>query len=727
MTTATHSAPARAQLEQQLLSIALDLAHNGYYIHPLAARDKIPLAEHGSNDATRDEATIRAWWRRWPNANVGISLDKTGLVDIAPDCPEWAARFKANGMPHTILYTSGGGPGCWHALYRLPRGGPVARINVSKQYDLMSRGNAVAPGSIHPSGRTYTTVTPIQAVEDLPLAPDWVLVLLAEKQTRSASAPADSAEWERLPKGAALAQSRRFLALCKANEQLRMVCAGEAVVLKTKTGGKDGSTSIQRSVFVNQLLRAKYPHAEIRALALHFSGVLESNPRHFERDIDRLLRPTAEGGYTPADYAPQPTGAIVAAPAAPRGGRHYEITASDMLDRYHEHAGCGPVGIILDWTIDDAAQRLGVSTGTIKRREAELTEAGRIRRDYGRVILEPAEIRSQPIVMRQTAPIAAAFAAEPVQSTDETPIGSQSGIVQPNAENPTEIPVCVEHAHVEETHFPANPQAQPPALATIAEARPGALAPGECVLSAPAGAPDSLAGWRIVRPARGPWCWAATEGAMTATHPRDTSDQVLIAAAWSKAAALAEVRAVEPVAIEKPQIAESVAPSSAPQEAAAGPGGWRKVVLGFDDSAQPELASFDGSGVPVPVAEPAPVPILVELDPLVQAPPIASEPTYLEFIWRYRAAQPGSIRKKTGAPWSNAQRARFKVEYQALLVDVSPEEAALRWAALQQPQARPSAPARAGVGDARPSQARRAAGPPLRAPGQQALLFGGAD
>ena len=235
------------------------------------------------------------------------------------------------------------------------------------------------------------------------------------------------------------------------------------------------------------------------------------------------------------------------------------------------------------------------------------------------------------------------------------------------------------------------------------------------------------AGWRIVRPARGPWCWAATEGAMTATHPRDTSDQVLIAAAWSKAAALAEVRAVEPVAIEKPQIAESVAPSSAPQEAAAGPGGWRKVVLGFDDSAQPELASFDGSGVPVPVAEPAPVPILVELDPLVQAPPIASEPTYLEFIWRYRAAQPGSIRKKTGAPWSNAQRARFKVEYQALLVDVSPEEAALRWAALQQPQARPSAPARAGVGDARPSQARRAAGPPLRAPGQQASLFGGAD
>ena len=65
-------------------------------------------------------------------------------------------------------------------------------------------------------------------------------------------------------------------------------------------------------------------------------------------------------------------------------------------------------------------------------------------------------------------------------------------------------------------------------------------------------------------------------------------------------------------------------------------------MLGFDDSAQPELASFDGSGVPVPVAEPAPVPILVELDPLVQAPPIASEPTYLSLfgaIGRHSLAQ----------------------------------------------------------------------------------------
>lgn len=462
------------------LSIAIDLARNGYYVHPLAARDKVPLAEHGSNDATRDEQTIRAWWHRWPDANVGISLDKTGLVDIAPDGPEWAARFKANGMPRTTLYTSGGGAGHWHALYRLPLGGPIARINVSKQYDVMSQGNAVAPGSIHPSGRAYTAVTPVLAVKNLPIAPAWAIALLTDKQARSATPPSDSAEWGALPPGATLAQSRRFLALCKKNDQLRAVCAGEPVILTTKSGGKDSSTSIQRSVFVNQLIRAKYPHAEIRALALHFSGVLESNPRHFEQDIDRLLFK-----YTPKDYAPESTGVLVATPAVPRGGRRYEITASDMLDRYHEHADCGPAGIILDWTIDDAAERLGVSTGTIKRREAELTEAGHIRREYGRVILEPAEIRSQPIVVRQTASIATPM---PSQATDQVPIGSQPPISQPNAENPREIPVCIERAHDEVTHSPT--EAPPPSHepAAVAAAPAGALGLGKCVLSAPAGA-----------------------------------------------------------------------------------------------------------------------------------------------------------------------------------------------------------------------------------------------
>jgi len=145
----------------------------------------------------------------------------------------------------------------------------------------MSQGNTVAPGSIHPSGRAYALCTKLLPVEDLPLAPAWAIKILEAhvKANRKEHTPAD---WLDLPSGALLAHSRRFQALCKANAQLRSVCAGEAVTLTIKGGGKDSSLSIQRAVFVCQLLRARYPHSEIRALAEHFQDVLESNSKWFK-------------------------------------------------------------------------------------------------------------------------------------------------------------------------------------------------------------------------------------------------------------------------------------------------------------------------------------------------------------------------------------------------------------------------------------------------------------
>lgn len=168
-----------------------------------------------------------------------------------------------------------------------------------------------------------------------------------------------------------------------------------------------------------------------------------------------------------------------------------------------------------------------------------------------------------------------------------------------------------------------------------------------------------------------------------------------------------------------------VEPAPVQQEAPAGPAGWCKLVPDFDDSAEPELASFDPSAAPAPIAEPTLAPVLVELDPLELAPPLPDEPTYGEFIWRYHAQRPGSIDKRTGKARAQSQRDRFRRDMQRYLVEVSPEEAALRWAALQRPQAQPGARIRAGVGDAPPSQARRAVGPPL-SQAQQATLFAGA-
>ena len=86
------------------------------------------------------------------------------------------------------------------------------------------------------------------------------------------------------------------------------------------------------------------------------------------------------------------------------------------------------------------------------------------------------------------------------------------------------------------------------------------------------------------------------------------------------------------------------------------------------------------------VSEPVvPTPEVIQLDPLILAPPAPNEPTFIDFIWRWRAAQPGSVRKRTGKPWTDAQRRRFKREAEALMAECSPEEAALRWDAVTRP------------------------------------------
>ena len=222
------------------------------------------------------------------------------------------------------------------------------------------------------------------------------------------------------------------------------------------------------------------------------------------------------------------------------------------------------------------------------------------------------------------------------------------------------------------------------------------------------------AGWRIVRPARGPWCWAATAGAMTATHPRDTSDQVLISAAWLKAATLAEVRAVEPAQPEPvPESAQS-RPNLVELEAPAGPGasyspppvepsgaytGRVKDLQGFAEQWAAATSAIKLRAAPADAPEASR--IVEQEEPLVRAAPV--EPAAAARYWSLK----GKLRKAT----STKQIAWLRRE----IADLEIWRPASELAA-----------SRASVGDARPSQARRAAGPPP-SPAQQASLFGGAD
>ncbi len=169
------------------------------------------------------------------------------------------------------------------------------------------------------------------------------------------------------------------LALVRANEQLGRLLADEVVELDC-SGYHDTSRSARRAILVCQLLRARYPHDEIRALALNSADLLESGhgPVLFQHDIDRLL-----AKYTPAAYESEPTRAVrlAAVSGRPKGGHPITLTTVALLDFYHQYTDCGVRGIVLEWIRAEVARHLGVSVDTIPRREGELIADGHIRRE----------------------------------------------------------------------------------------------------------------------------------------------------------------------------------------------------------------------------------------------------------------------------------------------------------------------------------------------------------
>jgi len=147
---------------------------------------KHPRTMKGVDAASADEATIRWWWKMWPQANIGIALAPSGLVDIAPDSVEWWAEFQARGLPPTLTFASGAGEGHVHYLYARPEDCPIYRQTESGLFDLMSNGYCVGPPSLHASGRRYRWL-PDDELPDggvIQEAPQWAVEQLGQRAHR---------------------------------------------------------------------------------------------------------------------------------------------------------------------------------------------------------------------------------------------------------------------------------------------------------------------------------------------------------------------------------------------------------------------------------------------------------------------------------------------------------------------------------------------------------------
>jgi hypothetical protein len=176
------SAAGRVAVVSELHAATLDYLERGWAVLPVVPKGKVPLTRHGLLDATHDQEQVERWWRRWPQANIGIATGPpSGLLVVDLDGQEglgsWAELEARYGVTLTLEASTGGGG--VHLLYGYPEGVDLGNSagRLGEGIDTRARGGyIIAPPSVHPSGRRYAWT----GRGEMPVAPapPWLVDLL---------------------------------------------------------------------------------------------------------------------------------------------------------------------------------------------------------------------------------------------------------------------------------------------------------------------------------------------------------------------------------------------------------------------------------------------------------------------------------------------------------------------------------------------------------------------
>jgi hypothetical protein len=151
---------ARLQHPAALAAAALWYASHGIAVFPLQPGGKVPITRNGFKDATTDEAAVRAWWARTPQANIGSPTGiRSDVIDVdGPKGYASLAGLEAAGFAPNVL-----------AFARTPRGlhlhvAVSGGGNTTGWYpgiDLRGRGGyVVMPPSRADDGRAWRWAAP---------------------------------------------------------------------------------------------------------------------------------------------------------------------------------------------------------------------------------------------------------------------------------------------------------------------------------------------------------------------------------------------------------------------------------------------------------------------------------------------------------------------------------------------------------------------------------------
>ena len=189
--------PATAPALATTLDAARAYAARGWAVLPIRAGSKVPLTAHGIKDASRDPATIRKWWSRWPGAGVGIACGSlsSGLVVLDCDAAEfvWALEKSCGALPETYTVATGRGS---HRYFISPE--PIRTQTLAPHLEIRGEGAyVVAPPSVHENGSQYRVVN---GVKPAPLSAALLEILRSPaipSPATSTAAPEKIVEGER--------------------------------------------------------------------------------------------------------------------------------------------------------------------------------------------------------------------------------------------------------------------------------------------------------------------------------------------------------------------------------------------------------------------------------------------------------------------------------------------------------------------------------------------------
>lgn len=109
----------RVAAEGTLASAAIRYANLGIPVFPCVPGGKQPLTPNGFHDATSTARVVHQWWRRNPDANIGLPTgSSTGVLVVDVD-----VHSEANGFDAFERARSEGLAGGWGWMVRTPSGG----------------------------------------------------------------------------------------------------------------------------------------------------------------------------------------------------------------------------------------------------------------------------------------------------------------------------------------------------------------------------------------------------------------------------------------------------------------------------------------------------------------------------------------------------------------------------------------------------------------------------